>query len=375
MIELIRDSRIIVCCGAGGVGKTTAAGAIALAGARLGRKVLVLTIDPSRRLAEALGVSPNLSEPVRLAQSRLEAAGVKGSGTLDAWMLDPKLIADEAVRRIVQNPQERELLLQNSIYQHITTMVAGMHEYTAMQALHRFVQEGRYELVVLDTPPSRHALDFLEAPGRLSRFLEGRVFKMFMPDEGSSIGGLRRAAGGLINRVFHSVLGEQFASDLTVFFSVFAGVLHTLTRDVTGMREFLSRPEVAFLLITSPAPAALEEALFFQRKTTELNLPFRGFILNRSHALHGARVLPTPADLAPGREADLSPVVRSAIAKLAALGESEKALFLRDHELLDDLTKRAGPKGFALALPMLLPSGDELGNLGELAQRCSAPLG
>ncbi|MBI3541903.1 MAG: ArsA family ATPase [Deltaproteobacteria bacterium] len=374
---IVREARIVVCCGAGGVGKTTTSGALALAAASLGRKVLVLTIDPSKRLAETLGVSRNPPKPVPVELERLGLAGRGASaGSLDAWMLDPKLIADEAVRRIVRNPTEVEKLLQNRIYQSVTTMVAGMHEYTAMQALHRFVEENRYDLVVLDTPPSRHALDFLEAPGRLSRFLDGRVFRMFMPSEqgSSAFGGLKRAAGGLVHRVLNGVLGPEFSSDLTVFFGVFAGVLGTISRDVTGMREFLSRPEVSFLLISSPAAAALEEALFFQDKTRELKLPFRGFLLNRSHAADAERAFPDAAGLSPSG-GELSPAARSGLEKLGRLAAAERELITRDQKLLGDLKRRAGEGGFAVALPTLsfAPAADggrdELAALGMLAKR------
>ena len=359
--KLIRESRIIVCCGAGGVGKTTTSGAIAIAGARMGRRVLVLTIDPSKRLAEALGVERNPPAPVALKEDRLRSVGINPPGTLDAWMLDPKLIADQEVRAIVKDPKDVEKLLQNRIYKHVTTMVAGMHEYTAMQALHRFVLSGRYDLVVLDTPPSRHALDFLEAPGRLSRFLDGRIFKMFMPQE--HVGGLRRAAGSIVSRVLGGVLGEQFASDLSVFFGVFSGVLSTLNRDVSGMRDFLSQPDVAFLLVTSPAPAALEEALFFQKKTDELKLPFRGFVLNRSHAYDEGRQFPNDAIFAN------ETIPRSSIEKLQILAESERSLIARDQELVRDLGRRAGVGGFATALPVLLPHETEMKKLESLANQ------
>jgi anion-transporting ArsA/GET3 family ATPase len=287
-------------------------------------------------------------------------------------MLDPKLVADEAVRRIVKSPGDVEKLFQNRIYQHVTTMVAGMHEYTAMQALHRFVLEGRYDLVVLDTPPSRHALDFLEAPGRLSRFLDGRVFRMFMPSEKGQ-GGARRFAGGIVNRVLGGVLGEQFASDLAVFFGTFAGVLSTISRDVTGMREFLSGPDVAFLLITSPAPAALEEALFFQGKTAELRLPFKGYVLNRSNAL-GAENRHVPTLEALNRLAGpggVNEAVKQALPKFVELADSELELIERDRSLLSDLAKRAGSGGFAEALPVLTHEGPEFEQLVTLSQHIS----
>ncbi|MBI3726047.1 ArsA family ATPase, partial [bacterium] len=256
--SLVRDLQIIVCCGAGGVGKTTTAAALALAGARMGRRVLVLTIDPSRRLAETLGVARNPPRPVPLPQDRLTAAEIVLPAYLEAWMLDPKLIADEAVRRLTRTEEEAERILKNRIYQQVTAMVAGMHEYTAMEALHELVREGRYDLVVLDTPPSRNALDFLEAPGRLASFLDGKIFRLFLPKEGGII---RRAASALVNRVLQGVFGAEFAGDLTVFFSTFSGIFGALNRNVTKMREFLSRPNVAFLLVTSPQAAALLEAL------------------------------------------------------------------------------------------------------------------
>src|SRR4051812_3115558 len=146
--ELIRNRRVIVCCGAGGVGKTTTAAALSLAAARAGRRVLVLTIDPSKRLAETLGVSRNPPTPVAVPPDRQIAAGIHAPASLDAWMLDPKLVADESVRRLTKNPEDAERVLGNRIYQQVSSMVAGMHEYTAMEALHRLVNEGRYDLVV-----------------------------------------------------------------------------------------------------------------------------------------------------------------------------------------------------------------------------------
>lgn len=357
--SLVRNQRIIVCCGAGGVGKTTTAAALALMGARLGRRVLVLTIDPSRRLAETLGVARNPPRPVRLPEDRLSQAEIVPPATLEAWMLDPKLVSDEAVRRLVKSPAEADKVLQNRIYQHVTAMVAGMHEYTAMEALHRFVDEGRYDLVILDTPPSRHALDFLEAPGRLSRFLDGKIFQLFLPKEG---GLLRRAASSVINRVLRGVFGEEFAGDLTVFFSTFSGIFGSLNRDVSSMRTFLSQPDVAFLLVTSPAPAALMEALFFEKKTRELELPFRGFILNRSHASDG-KVLPSEALL----PADAAPELRSALAKLAEMAKVEEERAVHDRKLLADLAERAGKNSVAVALPTLPTGADDMGTLLTVA--------
>ena len=269
--ELIRNRKVIVCCGAGGVGKTTTAAALALAAARAGRRVLVLTIDPSRRLAETLGVSRNPPTPVAVPADRQAAAGIHAPASLDAWMLDPKLVADESVRRLTKTPEDAERVLSNRIYQQVSSMVAGMHEYTAMEALHRLVTEGRYDLVVLDTPPSRHALDFLEAPRRLSGLVDSSALQAFLPRRDSLVA---RAASRVIEKILGAVFGDEFAQELVSFMITFSGIFSALNVDVNDMRTFLSGPEVAFLLVTSPAPETLAEAHFFQDKTRELGLPF-----------------------------------------------------------------------------------------------------
>ncbi len=358
--QILKTKHVIVCCGAGGVGKTTTAAALALAAARMGRRVLVLTIDPSRRLAETLGVSRNPKEPVPLPEDRKAAAEIVAPASLEAWMLDAKLVSDEAVRRLMKSEEEYQKVLKNRVYQHVTSMVAGMHEYTAMEALHGFVKEGRYDLVILDTPPSRHALDFLEAPGRLSRFLDGKIFRLFLPKEG---GFIHRAAGKIISRVLSGVFGDEFSSELTTFFKVFSPIFSALNRDVTQMREFLSKPDVAFLLVTSPAAAALTEVHFFQRKTSELGLPFRGFILNRSHARDQEKVFPDEKLLpaAPSSEA------RSGLEKLRLLARSEQALGERDRLLLQDLASRAGGGAIAVALPSLPQGADDMRTLLTIA--------
>jgi anion-transporting ArsA/GET3 family ATPase len=362
--SLIRTKRILVCCGAGGVGKTTTAAALSLAAARAGRRVLVLTIDPSRRLAETLGVARNPPSPVALPEDRQRAAGIVAPARLDAWMLDPKLVADESVRRLTGSPEEAERVLQNRIYQQVSAMVAGMHEYTAMEALYRLVNEGQYDLVVLDTPPSRNALDFLEAPRKLSRLIDGRVFRAFLPEGGF----VARAASRVMHRILSAVFGEQFAQELTVFMGTFSSIFASLNVDVNTMRDFMSRPEVAFLLVTSPAPETLAEALFFREKTRSLELPFRGFVLNRSRARTSGRVFPGDWMLTdePPSEA------HAALPKLQRLAREEEAAAKRDRDLLEDLQKRAGDEGLAVAVPNLPQGADDMPTLLKIADMLAA---
>ena len=360
--ELLKQRKIIVCCGAGGVGKTTTAAAISLAAARAGRKVLVLTIDPSRRLAETLGVSRNPPEPVRVPEDRQKAAGIAPPGSLDAWMLDPKLVADSAVRRLTKNEADAERILSNRIYQQVSTMVAGMHEYTAMEALFRLVNEGKYDLVVLDTPPSRHALDFLEAPHRLSGLVDSRAISAFLPRSDSLVG---RAASKVIATILGAVFGDEFATEFVGFISTFTGIFRSLNVDVNEMRRFLSGPDVAFLLVSSPAPATLAEAYFFQDKTKALELPFRGFVLNRSKANVLERTMPPQSD---AQDA----VLAAGLAKLHAMAELEQHAGTRDRTLLEELRKRAGDTATAISLPELPQGADDIGTLVAVADRLAA---
>ncbi|MFO0597036.1 MAG: ArsA-related P-loop ATPase [Myxococcaceae bacterium] len=360
--EIIKHRKIIVCCGAGGVGKTTTAAAMSIAAARAGRKVLVLTIDPSKRLAETLGVSRNPPDPVRVPDDRQQAAGIKAPGSLDAWMLDPKLVADSAVRRLTKTPEDAERIISNRIYQQVSTMVAGMHEYTAMEALYRLVREGKYEVVVLDTPPSRHALDFLEAPRRLSGLVDSKAISAFLPSTDSLVG---RAASKVIQRILSAVFGEDFATEFVTFLTTFTGIFRSLNVDVGEMRRFLSGPEVAFLLVSSPAPATLAEAYFFQDKTKQLELPFRGFVLNRSRAGALERTMPPQTDAG-------DPALAAGLAKLHTLAELEQHAAQRDRTLLDELKKRAGDTATAISLPELPQGADDIGTLVAVADRLAS---
>ena len=358
--ELLRTRRIIVCCGAGGVGKTTTAAALSLAAARAGRRVLVLTIDPSRRLAETLGVSRNPPEPVEVPAERQRLAGIAPPATLHAWMLDHKLVADSAVRRLTRTPEEAERVLSNRIYQQVSSMVAGMHEYTAMESLYRLTRSGQYDLVVLDTPPSRHALDFLEAPRRLSGLVDSRALHAFMP-RGDGL--VARAASRVIQTILAGVFGDQFASEFLGFLGTFSTIFQALNVDVNEMRKFLGGDDVAFLLVTSPQPATLTEAHFFQDKTRELQLPFGGFVLNRSRALNVDKPLPDVGLL----EGPPTPEGKVAVEKLQGLARVELELAGRDVALLRDLETRAGSGATAIALPELPEGADDMATLVTVA--------
>jgi anion-transporting ArsA/GET3 family ATPase len=358
--ELAQNKRIIVCCGAGGVGKTTTAASLSVAAARLGRRVLVLTIDPSKRLAEALGVSQNPAQPVALPVDRQRAAGIEGAGSLEAWMLDPRKICDDAVRRFAQGDERARGIVKNRIYQQATAMVTGLHEYTAMKALHGFVTEGRYDLVVLDTPPSRNALDFLDAPSRFARFFDGGIFKLFLP---SGHGVLHRAAEKMVAKVLGAVFGDDFAQEMREFLAAFFPLFTSLNGDFKEIRTLLTQDQAAFLLVTTPSEAALAEAHFFHDRILQLGLPFRGFVLNRSAAKAGDKVFPDPTQL-PG---DAPPALRTGIEKLKWLARSESLEESRDRGILAALALRSGGDAFAVSFPQIPRGASDVGTLATMA--------
>jgi anion-transporting ArsA/GET3 family ATPase len=288
LINLLKSKRVIVSCGAGGVGKTTVSASLSVLAARTGLRVLVVTIDPSKRLAEALGVERNASEPVEVEVEGLE------TGRLHAWMLDPQMVSNQVVARFSRTPEEAKKLLENRIYQNVTAMVAGMQEYTAVEALCDFVSTDQYDLVILDTPPSRDALRFLDAPIRANAFLDRRIFNLFIPSEGGLI---RRMATKLVEQVMDVAFGKETRSDLQQFFMLFGALLGHLNHNQSEMQQFFRANTVGFLMVTSPSELALKETEFFRRKTEELGLGVCGVVLNRSLAMEASMNTPSAQDV------------------------------------------------------------------------------
>jgi anion-transporting ArsA/GET3 family ATPase len=364
MAQLLAEKRVLVICGAGGVGKTTTSASLALAAARAGRRVLVITIDPSKRLAQTLGISPHEPEPHPLPEDRRHAVGIEAPGNLSAWVLDPQAVSDQTVRRLSKDAATADLLLQNRVYRHVTSMVAGMQEYTAVEALHDFIKDDRYDLVVLDTPPSRNALRFLDAPSRATMFLDRRILRLFVPGSQNRI---RQAANRVVERLLDFGLGAEVRSELQQFFALFEQVLTYLNRNQGEMRQFFASSQVSFVLVTSPTPEALEEAYYFEAKTRELKLPLAGYVLNRSLAGAEGRPMPSEALLPAGT----SDAARRAVTKLATLAVAEAELAASHRRLWLDLQRRPGA-GFVLALPELPAGASDLESLVELSDQLVA---
>ena len=278
--ELLDGKRVCVCGGSGGVGKTTTSAAIALGMAARGAKVAVVTIDPANRLANALGLRELENEPRRVEPERLKAIDVEGE--LWAMMLDPKRTFDELIERIAPDAERAAEIKANRVYGELSTAVSGSQEFTAIAKLYELDQEADFDLLVLDTPPSRNALDFLEAPGRLTSFLEGRTLKAFMRPTGVGMRVLGRGAIPLLGAM-RRITGIDLLADLSTFFQLLGGMTDDFSARARQVQEMLTAETTAFLLVTSAQADAIDETIWFRRTLEDGGLPFAGAVVNRVH--------------------------------------------------------------------------------------------
>ena len=272
-----QGTRIIVCCGAGGVGKTTTSAALALRAAEQGRQVVVLTIDPARRLAQSMGIErlDNVPRPV---------PDVNGTGSLDAMMLDMKRTFDEVVEKQA-TPEKAKAILENPFYIALSSSFAGTQEYMAMEKLGQLHQEslasGKYDLIVVDTPPSRSALDFLDAPERLSSFLDGRFIRLLLaPAKGPAK--MMTAGFGLVVNALNRIMGAQVLTDLKMFVTAFDTLFGGFRQRAEKTFELLQADGTAFLVVAAPEPDALREAAYFVERLTGDDMPLAGLVVNRA---------------------------------------------------------------------------------------------
>src|SRR4051794_30742435 len=280
-----RDTQVIVCCGSGGVGKTTTSAALALRAAERGRKVVVLTIDPARRLAQSMGIErlDNVPRPVPGVRRR------KG-GSLDAMMLDMKRTFDEVVESQA-SPEKAKAILSNPFYVTLSSSFAGTQEYMAMEKLGQLRQDaaraGRWDLIVVDTPPARSALDFLDAPERLSGFLDGRFIRLLLaPAKGPAR--LMTAGVGMVTNTMAKIVGAQVLKDLQTFVAAFDTLFGGFRNRAQQTFELLQTKETAFLVVAAPEADALREAAYFVERLDSEQMPLAGLVVNRAtEALEG----------------------------------------------------------------------------------------
>ena len=280
--DVIAGKRIVICGGSGGVGKTTTSAAIAMGAAAAGRKVAVVTIDPAKRLANSLGLEELGNEPALVDPDLFAPAGVEMEGELWAMMLDPKRTFDDLIDRLAPNAKARDEVLDNRIYQELSNAVAGSQEFTAMAKLYELDRDHDFDLIVLDTPPSRNALDFLDAPDRLTQFFEGRALQVFLRPTGLAARVMGRGTG-MVFGVLKRVTGIDLLEDLAVFFRSLSGMIDGFKERAQAVNKLLADRGTVFLLITSPEREPVDEAIFFWRKLKAARMPFGGVVVNRVH--------------------------------------------------------------------------------------------
>jgi len=282
--DVLDGKRVCICGGSGGVGKTTTSAAIAMGMAAAGAKVAVVTIDPAKRLANSLGLEELGNEPRLVAPELFAEHDLEMRGELWAMMLDAKRTFDDVIERLAPDERTRDEILDNRIYQELSNAVAGSQEYTAMSKLYDLDREDEFDLIVLDTPPSRNALDFLDAPDRLTQFLEGRALQVFIRPTGFATRVLGRGTG-MVFSVLKRVTGIDLLQDLSVFFRSLSGLIDGFRERAKAVNKLLADPGTVFLLVTSPEREPIDEAIFFWRKLKATRMPFGGVIVNRVH--HG----------------------------------------------------------------------------------------
>ncbi len=304
LAEILRGRKVVCCVGSGGVGKTTTAAALALQLAMDGRRVLVLTIDPARRLANSLGLESLGNRETRIDPKMFAAAGLQPKGEMWAMMLDLKLTWDELVVAQASSRAQADAILKNRIYQTLSTAMAGSLEYMAMEKVYEVASSGRFDVVVLDTPPTSNALDFLHAADRILNVLDNNAMRIILGPmlKAGKIGfRLLAAPSSLVLKTLARFTGADFLRDLTAFMLAFEGMFEGFKDRAARVNKLMRSPAAAFVLVTSPTPLTLQEALFFHGALKADGVSSAAVIVNRVQRdprRHGG-----PDDLAALREA------------------------------------------------------------------------
>jgi anion-transporting ArsA/GET3 family ATPase len=353
---LVSDHDIVVCTGSGGVGKTTTAAVIALEGARAGRKTVVVTIDPAKRLADALGLDGLTNTP-----SRIEG---DWPGELWALMLDTKGTFDDLVTKHATEPGQAERILGNRFYRNISGALSGTQEYMAMEKLYELHEEHDFDLVVVDTPPTRNALDFLDAPRRLTRFLDHRLYRVVM----APTRGIVKAVGVATQAFLRSVsrvVGGDVVADAITFFQAFDGMEQGFKDRAQRVLELLTHPTTAFVLVTAPRPDVVNEASYFADRLAEGGITVQALIVNRIHPRFTERSATELRALADTRHGTELADLLTNLADFAALADTEE-------RHLEGLTARVAPAP-VVRVPFLAQDVHDLIGLSEVGSWLFGP--
>ncbi len=382
--DLIETREIIICCGSGGVGKTTTSAAIAIHAATQGLKVLVLTIDPAKRLANSLGIADLGNRERRVPKKKFTEAGINPKGELHAMMLDTKRTFDDLIIKHAVSEDIRDKILDNDLYKNISSAFAGSQEYMAMEKLFEIYSEGRYDLIVLDTPPTKHALDFLDAPKRMTSFLDGSVLKWFLkPYFSAGRKGFQifQKGTGVILKTLEKVTGVAALKIASEFFIAFEGMYDGFKERAAAVYDLLHDETSAFVLVTSPDEITIDEAMFFHNKLIEYEMPFCGLIVNRVHMDFGAdadveRVIDKgdPEALAAkvgatlGKKADEKKAMQALAAVMGQTLTEYKSLAKTDSENIRRLTDHIDEGAATRIVPFFDTDVYDIGGLMQINQ-------
>ncbi len=284
---LVREQAVLVCCGSGGVGKTTTAAALGVAAALAGRSACVITVDPARRLADALGDQGVVDEPT-------EVDG-PWPGELHAVMLDAKTTFDALIQRYASDADQAQRILHNRVYVNLASVLSGTQEYMATEKLFELYDSGSYDLVVVDTPPTRHALDFLDAPKRLEGFLSNRIFRAVVAPKGSYLRVAHVASQALV-RAIAKATGADIVDDTVAFFQAFQGMEEGFRERAARVEQLLGEDKTGFVLIAAPRVDAIGDAAYFAQALKDRSLNVDALIVNRVLPDFGPPVANASAD-------------------------------------------------------------------------------
>lgn len=349
------DTRVIVCCGSGGVGKTTTSAALAIRAAERGRRTVVLTIDPAKRLAQALGLQALTNEPGLVQDA---------DGDLHAMMLDMRRTFDEMVETHAE-PGRAEAIIANPFYQTISSSFSGTQEYMAMEKLGQLAATGEWDLIVVDTPPSRSALDFLDAPQRMSTFLDGRMIRLLSAPARAGGRGLRKIVGAgfsLFAKAVSTILGGQLLADASAFVQAFDTMFGGFRERAEATYALLRSPGTAFVVVAAPEPDALREAAYFVDRLAGEDMPLAGLVLNRTH--------PVLAPLSAGKARDVADGLRGAPLAVAVLRlHADRVDLAEREERLLARFSNAHPTVAVARVPVVAAEIADLAGLREVGAR------
>jgi anion-transporting ArsA/GET3 family ATPase len=366
--DIARRKEIIVCAGSGGVGKTTTAAAIAVRAATEGRKTVVLTIDPARRLAASLGLKELTNDPVKVGRRKFTSAGIEPQGELYAMMLDTKTTFDRVVEQYAPNPDQARQIINNRFYRNISGTLSGTQEYMAMEKLYELYADGGFELIVIDTPPTRNALDFLDAPRRLTDFFESRVLRWFLlpyVKAGSGFMRVANMAATTFLRVVKRVIGSEALGDTAEFFKNLEGMYDGFKQRARDVAALLRSDVTSFVVVTSPTDDSVSEATFFASRLNESGLPFGALVVNRVHPTYGDGIPVRPRQLT---KLEMSGDSARLLAKLLQNEEAFMSVVSLERANLASLARRI-PRHRWVWVPYLDREAVDFAGLNAIADR------